>query len=95
MFQKLIKSKKGSEKIGEIGLAVALVLAIPKMILGFATGSISVLADGVNNLMDSFVSILTMVGMRMSNRVYNRVYHFGCDCDYRYSISRKECWRNS
>lgn len=79
MFQKLIKSKKGSERIGEIGLAVALVLAIPKMILGFATGSISVLADGVNNLMDSFVSILTMVGMRMSRKPMDKDHPYGHD----------------
>lgn len=79
MWKKLITSKKGSEKIGEIGLVVALVLAIPKMILGIATGSISVLADGVNNLMDSFVSILTMVGMRMSRKPMDKDHPYGHD----------------
>lgn len=77
MWDKLVQNKKLANKIGEIGLVIALVLAVPKMILGVITGSISVLADGVNNLMDSAVSVITMVGMRLSKKPMDKDHPYG------------------
>lgn len=77
MFGNLTKSKKTSDKIGEIGLGIALVLAIPKILLGIITGSISVLADGVNNLMDSFVSVITIIGMKMAKKPRDKDHPYG------------------
>lgn len=77
MLEKLVQNKKLASKIGEVGLIIALVLAVPKMILGVITGSISVLADGVNNLMDSAVSIITMVGMKMSKKPMDKNHPYG------------------
>lgn len=77
MLDKLVQNKKLSGQIGQIGLLIALVLAVPKMILGVITGSISVLADGVNNLMDSAVSIITIVGMKMSKKPMDKDHPYG------------------
>ncbi|MFA6889856.1 MAG: cation diffusion facilitator family transporter [Bacilli bacterium] len=48
------------------GVITNTLIAIGKMILGFLMGSIAILADGVNNLMDSASSIITMISFRLS-----------------------------
>ncbi|MDD4212708.1 MAG: cation diffusion facilitator family transporter [Bacilli bacterium] len=48
------------------GVITNIIIAIGKMILGFIMGSIAVLADGVNNLMDSASSIITIISFKLS-----------------------------
>lgn len=50
-----------------VGLIINIILAITKLTIGFLISSISVVADGFNNLSDSASSIITLIGFKLSN----------------------------
>lgn len=58
------------EKLGRLagvaGIASNILLFIAKLAIGLLSGSISILADAINNLSDSASSIITLVGFRLS-----------------------------
>ncbi|MDR0596348.1 MAG: cation diffusion facilitator family transporter, partial [Clostridiales Family XIII bacterium] len=47
------------------------------LFVGLATGSVAVMADAVNNLMDAASSVATLVGFRMASRERDREHPFG------------------
>ncbi len=49
------------------GMVTNIILSISKMILGFFTGSISIVADGIDNLTDCASSIATLVGFKLAS----------------------------
>ena len=49
------------------GIVTNIILSLLKMILGFITGSISIVADGVDNLTDCASSIATLVGFKLAS----------------------------
>ena len=49
-----------------VGMALNLLLALAKILAGFLTGSVAVMADGVNNLSDAGGSIIALVAVRMA-----------------------------
>ena len=50
---------------GIVGIACNLILTIIKVSVGFISGSVSILADGFNNLSDMTSSLITMIGMML------------------------------
>ena len=50
------------------GILINVLLVVGKVTVGFVVGSISVVADGLNNLMDAVGSIITLVGFKMAAR---------------------------
>lgn len=52
---------------GIIGLAINMLLAGIKVIIGLSISSIAVIADAFNNLSDAISSVITIVGFNMSN----------------------------
>lgn len=62
---------------GVIGIAVNLLLFAVKLAFGFIAGSISVIADSLNNLSDAGSSVLTFVGYTITGRPADREHPFG------------------
>ncbi len=51
-----------------VGIICNLFLCIFKIAVGVFTGSISILADGLNNLSDMGSSIITMIGFKLAGK---------------------------
>ena len=60
-----------------VGMALNLLLALAKILAGFLTGSVAVMADGVNNLSDAGGSIIALVAVRMAQKPLDRDHPFG------------------
>ncbi|MDY9921041.1 MAG: cation diffusion facilitator family transporter [Synergistota bacterium] len=62
---------------GIIGLILNIVLSLSKIIAGTVFNSISVTADGINNMSDAGSSIVTLIGFKMSGKPADRDHPFG------------------
>lgn len=75
------KENEDREKIsyyaGFAGLLSNVILSVLKVIIGIFTGSISVLADAVNNIMDSASSIITIVGVKLAHLPPDEEHPYG------------------
>lgn len=69
------------EKLGTftsvIGVIANVLLASVKIIVGLLFGAISVLADGLNNLTDTFSSTLSLVSFKLSSKPADKDHPFG------------------
>lgn len=65
------------EKIGIFGIAMNFLIAVPKMILGTITQSLSLFIDGVNNAIDSITGVVTYVGVRISKKPRDADHPYG------------------
>ncbi len=91
MIDKLIKTFiKNSEDInnskvresygffsGCIGIFINIFLAMGKIILGLISGSISILADGMNNISDIGSSLVTLIGFKLSGIPADKEHPYG------------------
>lgn len=62
---------------GMVGIFLNIILSVFKMIFGALTKSISIVADGVNNLFDALSSIITLVGFKISGKPADKEHPFG------------------
>ncbi|SCH74937.1 Ferrous-iron efflux pump FieF [uncultured Clostridium sp.] len=62
---------------GLIGVISNLILTIIKLGVGFITNSVSITADGFNNLSDMASSIITIIGVKLANRPPDKEHPFG------------------
>lgn len=62
---------------GIVGLTVNIILSLSKIIAGTVFNSISVTADGINNLSDAGSSIVILIGFKMSGKPADRDHPFG------------------
>ncbi len=62
---------------GCVGIVLNVVLAVLKMACGLFTRSISIVADGVNNLFDSLSSIISLAGFKISGKPADDEHPFG------------------
>ena len=60
-----------------VGIICNLILCILKIGIGFISGSISIAADGLNNLSDMGSSVITMLGFKLANRPADSDHPFG------------------
>lgn len=60
-----------------LGLASNIVLAVVKIALFVFTGSVSILADAINNATDSLSSIVTLVGVKLSAMPADKEHPYG------------------
>ena len=67
---------------GITGIICNLILCIVKILVGILTASISVLADGLNNLSDMGSSVITMLGFKLAGKP--------ADADHPYGHGRME-----
>lgn len=69
--------KKYGTLSGAVGIICNLFLCSFKIIIGIITGSISVMADGLNNLSDMGSSVVTMAGFRLAAKPADKDHPFG------------------
>ena len=60
-----------------VGIAVNIILALTKLVLGILTASAAIVADALNNLSDAGSSIITLVSFKMSAKPADRDHPFG------------------
>lgn len=75
------KSKEVRESYGKVasavGIACNILLCIVKLLIGSLTSSISIIADGLNNLSDMGSSIITMIGFKLAGKPADSDHPFG------------------
>ncbi len=59
------------------GITANIVLSLIKMLAGMLSGSISIIADGLNNLTDMGSSVITMIGFKMSGKPADKDHPYG------------------
>ncbi len=62
---------------GIVGIICNILLCSSKIIFGLAAKSISIIADGLNNLSDMGSSVITMIGFKLSNKPADKDHPFG------------------
>ncbi len=62
---------------GGFGIFTNMLISICKIIIGLVTSTISVLADGINNLADAGSSIVTLVGFKLASQPEDEDHPFG------------------
>ncbi len=62
---------------GGVGIACNIVLFLAKFAVGLMAGSVAVIADAVNNLLDASSSIVTLLGFRMAQRPADQGHPYG------------------
>ena len=62
---------------GAVGIALNFILFASKLVAGFVTGSISIMADALNNLSDAVSSVVTLVGFKLSGGEADEEHPFG------------------
>ncbi|MBP1046820.1 cation transporter [Enterococcus sp. BWM-S5] len=62
---------------GVMGLVSNLLLVIGKFSIGFLSGSVSIMADAINNLSDTISSVLTLVGFYIAGKPADREHPYG------------------
>lgn len=62
---------------GVVGILTNLVLCVVKIIFGLISGSIAIIADGINNLTDTSSSIITLIGFRLSSQPEDEDHPYG------------------
>ncbi len=60
-----------------VGIVANILLSAMKIAVGYLTASLSIVADGFNNLSDAGSSIVTLVGFKMANKPADRDHPFG------------------
>ena len=73
-----VKTRNSYVYMGSIvGIICNLLLSIIKIAVGTISGSVSILADGFNNLSDMGSSVITMIGIKLANRPADKEHPFG------------------
>lgn len=62
---------------GIVGIVSNIVLSIAKIMFGIFYSSISILADGINNLSDVSTSVVTLLGFRLAKRPADEEHPYG------------------
>lgn len=62
---------------GIVGILVNIILSVFKMIFGVITRSVSIIADGTNNIFDAISSIISLVGFKISGKPSDKEHPFG------------------
>ena len=62
---------------GAVGMAVNILLFILKLMAGVIAGSVSIMADALNNLSDATSSIVTLLGFKLAERPADEHHPYG------------------
>lgn len=62
---------------GVVGIVLNVILSVFKMIFGAVTRSVSIVADGANNIFDAVSSIISLVGFKISGKPADDEHPFG------------------
>ena len=62
---------------GVVGIVLNFILSVFKMIFGALTKSISIVADGANNIFDAVSSVISLIGFKISGKPADDEHPFG------------------
>lgn len=62
---------------GIVGIITNTIVSSLKIFIGLTAGSIAVMADGINNLMDISTSVVTLVGFKMASKKRDKEHPYG------------------
>ncbi|MEG2054332.1 MAG: cation diffusion facilitator family transporter, partial [Oscillospiraceae bacterium] len=62
---------------GVVGIVCNVFLCVTKIIVGLISGSVSITADGLNNLSDASSSIITLLGFKLSEKPADKEHPYG------------------
>lgn len=62
---------------GVVGILLNIVLSVFKMIFGALTKSVSIVADGANNIFDAISSVINLIGFKISGKPADDEHPFG------------------
>lgn len=62
---------------GIVGIVLNIILSVFKMVFGAITKSISIIADGANNIFDAMSSIISLIGFKISGKPADDEHPFG------------------
>ena len=62
---------------GKVGIFCNALLSLIKVLAGVISGSVSIVADGMNNLSDTMSSVITLLGFRMANKPADKDHPYG------------------
>ncbi len=82
LLYKLLRQKPDTREgititTSALGILVNTVLAVVKILVGVAVGSIAIISEGANNASDSATSLITIVGAKLSTMHPNKKHPFG------------------
>ena len=64
-------------KTSIVGIVANVLLAVFKAIIGFASNSIAIVMDAVNNISDAGSSLITIIGTKLAGREPDKKHPFG------------------
>ena len=62
---------------GIVGIISNAVLCVMKILIGLISGSIAIVADGINNLADGASSIITLIGFKLASMPEDEEHPYG------------------
>ena len=62
---------------GIVGIISNAVLCVMKILIGFVSGSIAIVADGINNLADGASSVITLIGFKLASMPEDEEHPYG------------------
>lgn len=62
---------------GKVGIVCNALLSFGKIFVGLFSGSVSILADGINNFSDTLSSVITLLGFRMAQQPADKDHPYG------------------
>lgn len=62
---------------GAVGIVSNAVLCLAKILVGIISGSIAIIADGVNNLADASSSVITLIGFKLASMPEDEEHPYG------------------
>ena len=65
------------QKVALVSLVASAVLAVAKLVAAAFTGSLGILSEAVNGLLDTGVTAITLAAVRVSDRPPDDTHHFG------------------
>ena len=71
------KRKAYGSVTSAIGIGANILLAIIKLIAGFISGSVAIMADAFNNLSDAGSSLITLISFKLSSKPADKDHPFG------------------
>ena len=81
LFTKNLNPDKARSAIGQrsgvVGIVCNVFLFLGKLLAGLLSGSVSIMADGMNNLTDATSSIVTLLGFKMSEKPADEDHPYG------------------
>mgnify|MGYP003300800340 CR=1 FL=1 len=72
----VVRAKYGTLS-GIVGIISNLILCAIKIFAGILSGSVSIMADGINNLSDAGSSIVTLIGFKLASMPADKDHPFG------------------